>query len=203
MGLYLDPLSTAKVRPTIDVDCVVPIENRADFTQLEGRLRQLGFVNATDDDDPLCRWHGHEAIIDVMPFDETILGFGNRFYREGHAAAVALVLAEGMSVWVMPPAIALAAKVEAFEGRGSRDPWSSRDLEDIVLLLEGRASLLDEVRAASPAVRSRLGQWARGFAGRADCADLVDAHLSPGPLSVERADQVLARLRALAALSAP
>jgi hypothetical protein len=45
------------------------------------RLRALGFLEDTSEGAPLCRWVHSGTILDVMPLDEKILGFSNRWYR--------------------------------------------------------------------------------------------------------------------------
>lgn len=88
--------------------------------------------------------------------------------------------------------------VEAFLARGQSDPYGSRDLEDIVSLLDGAPGMTDALRAADEQVRSYLVQWARGFVGDDRCEDLVAGHIARGPLSGERTARVLALLRQLA-----
>jgi len=48
----------------------------------------------------------------------------------------------------------LAAKLEAFEERGLRDIHVSKDLEDIVMLLDCRLGLADEIATAPPEIRA-------------------------------------------------
>jgi hypothetical protein len=42
----------------------------------------------------------------------------------------------------------LATKLEAFRGRGDGDFAGSTDIEDIILIIDGRPSVLEEVRHA-------------------------------------------------------
>ena len=84
IGLYLDAFGASKARPTKDVDCIVPIDARSDYVQFESRLRDAKIYPSTDEGDPLCRWKIGGIKVDIMPFDEGILGFTNRFYRVGY-----------------------------------------------------------------------------------------------------------------------
>jgi hypothetical protein len=45
-------------------------------------LRQLGFSQGTEPDDPICRWVVEDVKVDVMPTDEDILGFSNKWYSQ-------------------------------------------------------------------------------------------------------------------------
>lgn len=47
----------------------------------------------------------------------------------------------------------VATKLEAYKGRGGNDPLSSRDIEDILTLVDGREELLNEVREADAELR--------------------------------------------------
>lgn len=42
---------------------------------------EQGFQEDTREGAPLCRWVRHGTTLDVMPLDEKILGFSNRWYR--------------------------------------------------------------------------------------------------------------------------
>jgi predicted nucleotidyltransferase len=82
IGLYLtDPLAPSP-RPTDDVDCIIALEGRKGFYALEKKLRARGFANSTEPGDPICRFVFAGIKVDVMPSDEKILGFSNRWYAE-------------------------------------------------------------------------------------------------------------------------
>jgi len=69
-----------EIRATKDVDIIVEVASRVDYHQLEKTLRELGFFQKMQKDDPICRWYINDVIVDVMPTDENILGFSNRWY---------------------------------------------------------------------------------------------------------------------------
>jgi hypothetical protein len=77
--LTTDPAAT-EVRVTMDVDVIVQVISRTDYYRLEKRLRLLGFVHDQSENAPLCRWLIDGIKVDVMPTDESILGFSNRWY---------------------------------------------------------------------------------------------------------------------------
>ena len=50
-------------------------------------------------------------------------------------------------IQIFKPTYFLATKLEAFSGRGEGDPYH-KDVEDIIILIDGRTELLEEVRQA-------------------------------------------------------
>ncbi len=196
IGLYLQPFGAMRVRVTEDVDCVVPVRTRTEFAELEQQLRQRGFEHHAEPGAPVCRWRLGERVVDIMPDDEHVLGFTNRFYRSGCEHARTIELDDGTSVSIMRPAWALATKVEAFQGRGTSDPWVSEDLEDIVALLASCDDLLDDLSTAGQDVTSAVAQWACAFMVRAEWRELIEAHL----VRRDWASRVEDRLNAIAAM---
>ena len=159
--LYLDEILWDEVRPTLDVDCVVEITSRADYYRLAEQLRGVGLEEDRAKDSPLCRWRYGDLIVDVMPCDESVLGFTNRWYPEAITHRVSYGLPDGQEIWIFSPIYFLASKVEAFGGRGG-DWRYSKDMEDIVLLLDGCEALLSDFRQANPGVQDFLRSWFQG-----------------------------------------
>src|ERR1700676_3995049 len=77
--LITDP-AAAEVRPTYDVDAIAEITSYAEYSVFSERLRQLGFAEDQSEGAPICRWAHDDLRFDIMPTDETILGFSNRWY---------------------------------------------------------------------------------------------------------------------------
>ena len=84
--LLTDP-AAPEVRPTQDVDVITEVASLADYYRLADDLRAAGFVEDQSPDAPLCRWRAPEVILDVMPTDEHVFGFGNCWYRPALANA--------------------------------------------------------------------------------------------------------------------
>lgn len=87
----------------------------------------------------MCRWRHADSdlVLDAMPMDGSILGF------------------RAMIAAVSPPFL-VATKLEAFASRGRNDYIASRDMADVVSLLEGglSSSRRSPVPAKSCAVTS-------------------------------------------------
>src|SRR5437763_3130430 len=142
--LITDP-TAAEVRPTYDVDSIAEIRSYAEYAAFSARLRQLRFIEDQTEGAPICRWAYGEIRLDVMPTDERILGFSNRWYKLAIASSQRLQLEEGLIIRVVTAPLFLGTKLEAFKGRGKNDYFASHDLEDIIAVIDGRPSLLDAV----------------------------------------------------------
>jgi len=79
-GLLVTDPAAPPVRGTTDIDVIIEIASYAAYTQLETRLRALGFQECPEEN-VICRWCIDGLVVDVMPTDTTILGFGNRWYH--------------------------------------------------------------------------------------------------------------------------
>jgi hypothetical protein len=136
------------VRTTDDVDVIVEVASYAEYARSSKRLRKLGFSEDSSEGAPICRWLIDQMKLDVMPTDETILGFSNRWYKPAIEAAV-LVDLDGFELRVVTTPYFIGTKLEAFRGRGKGDFYDRSDLEDIITVLDGRPTVVEEV-ADSP-----------------------------------------------------
>jgi hypothetical protein len=66
---------------------------------------------------PVCRWLVDSIKVDVMPTQEDILGFSNRWYLPAIKHAVHVVLEKELTIQLVTPPYFLATKIEAFKGR--------------------------------------------------------------------------------------
>ena len=135
VSLYLDLEVAEEVRPTEDVDVIIEIFSGGEYQKLSERLLNMKFSPDQSNDAPLCRWKYLGMTIDIMPIDEKVLGFSNKFYKKGIKKKASYTLPDGQSIFIFPLDYFLATKLEAFFGRGLDDPRFSSDLEDIVAIL--------------------------------------------------------------------
>lgn len=126
-----------------------------------------------------------------MPTRPELLGFANEWQGSAIGHAVDHELPSGAVIRVIPPAYLLATKVEAFLGRGRDDPIASKDLSDIVTLLDGREALLGEVRSGSVELREYLPQALVVMRASAGFEDAVAGHALPDRVSQERVREVV------------
>lgn len=88
-----------------------------------------------------------------MPTDPAILGFSNRWYPEAVKTATHVRLSDRILIRVISAPSFVATKLEAFVSRGGSDILSSHDLEDILNVIDGRPSIVDEMTAATDALQ--------------------------------------------------
>jgi hypothetical protein len=110
------------------VDAIAEITSYAQYVEFGARLRALGFAEDTSVGAPVCRWVYQRTVLDVMPLDENILGFSNRWYRAAIGTAVTQRLADNLEILVVTAPLLLATKIEAFKGRGKGDFSTSHEL---------------------------------------------------------------------------
>jgi predicted nucleotidyltransferase len=162
--LITDP-AAVRVRPTTEVDVIVATGSRSEFRQLERELASLGFRNDISEGAPICRWIGAEGHrLNLMPADDAILGFSNRWYPMATEAAVLFQLGPELSIRIPRAPVFVASKLAAFRSRGRDDLLASHDLEDVVAVVAGRAAPLSP--AGSPVPTPAPGAAASATARR-------------------------------------
>jgi len=185
------------VRPTEDVDAIVEVASLAGYHALHPLLAERGFRQTMEDNTPPFRWFWKRLQLDLVPVDEHVLGFANRWYRPGFAAAVATELAPGLALRHLDAPHFLATKFEAFNDRGGRDVYLSHDLEDIITVIDGRAELADELAQTEEAVRAHVIAQTSGLLAHPELPNAL-----PGIVAQPiRASIVLERLQRIASLS--
>jgi hypothetical protein len=200
-GLMITDAASAGVRPTNDVDAIADVTSYAMYAALASRLRAIGLKEDTSAA-PASRWRHGDAIVDIMPTERSVLGFSNTWYAPAIASAQRLTIA-GLRVRLVAPAYFLAAKLEAFHGRGQADMLRSSDLEDIVMVVDGRPQLLEELDQADVQVRQFIASEISGLLDSRRFTDSLAGFLQPDRASQARRPLLERRLRAIAALQRP
>src|SRR5689334_10772951 len=110
-------------RPTDDIDVIAEVESRAASYELAKRLRQLGFREDHSEGARVCRWIIDGLKVDVMPDDEKVLGFSNRWYASARLSSTWHVIgdAEDDRIRVVDAPHFVATKLESFRARGGGD----------------------------------------------------------------------------------
>ena len=154
VSLYTDR-TTSELRPTDDIDILVELTKYEEFTKIEEKLRSKGFANDIESG-IICRYKIQGITVDVMPTSENILGFTNKWYKEGTRDGTSVRLDENIEIKIFTPVYFLAAKFEAFKSRGKNDGRQSSDFEDIVYILNNRSAIWEEIKAANHSVKDYL-----------------------------------------------
>ena len=193
-GLLITDPGAAPVRSTIDVDAIVQVASYPELMALEVRLRQLGFEQPHVQGAPLCRWVHGDVILDLMPTDSTILGFSNRWYPPALENAGTVELG-GYQIRLISAPYFLATKLEAFHGRGQFDFRTSRDVEDIVTVVDGRPEIVAEAQQAATSLQQFLGDEFSALLAERDFLEALPEHLLPDAVSQQRIRIVLNRMQ--------
>ncbi|WP_284176784.1 hypothetical protein [Rhabdaerophilum sp. SD176] len=189
-----DPVTLEDIRATDDVDLIVDLEGYAAWAELQAQLRAQGFQEAHDET-VACRMSLNGLKVDFMPDDADILGFSNRWYAQGIASAETIQLRDGYPIKKLVPALFMATKLEAYLGRGQGDILMSHDLEDVLVVVDGRAELVDEIRGSSPEIRGFVARTVADLLTKPDFDDLLAGNIR-GPEG--RVELVRERLIAIA-----
>lgn len=95
-GMLCTSVQAPPPRATFDVDLVAEVTALAGYHALEARFTARGFVRDMAPDAPICRWRVGNVEVDLMPTDERVLGFSNRWYPIATATAMPMVLPSGV-----------------------------------------------------------------------------------------------------------
>ncbi|MFA5140656.1 MAG: hypothetical protein WC728_15615 [Elusimicrobiota bacterium] len=201
IDLFITDPAAPGTRATDDVDCVVELARRVEYYALEAELRALGFKHSMEEDAPICRWMFCGIKVDVMPTEGAVLGFSNRWYRDGVANAEQASLPNGERVYVFSMPYLLASKLEAFRDRGREDFQASKDLEDVIALLDGDPEAGEKINAAPADVRQYLREESARLLADGRFLLSLEGHLAAGSPVAEgerRAGKCLALMRRIA-----
>jgi hypothetical protein len=150
--LLTDP-AAPDVRPTEDVDVIIQVSSRDELAGIENQLDKAGFKPALDEDNPvICRWKKDALVLDIMPADPVVFGFSNRWYEYAFDNPSEFDLGDGIIVRAINPPLFLCTKIDAHNRRGKDDYAMSKDIEDVIRLIDGRQELLEEIRLADKVI---------------------------------------------------
>ena len=200
-GLMITEAASPPVRTTRDVDVIVEVVSLGEYHTLEHQLQQAGLRHDRSHDAPVCRWLAGSALLDLMPTDRAVLGFGNRWYDEAVRTAVTHTLPSGTSIRLITAPVFIATKLEAFADRGDGDFLASHDLEDVTTIIDGRPALADEAAVASPEIRRHLSAQMKVLLQSSAFLNALPGHLPGDPVSQARLPLILERMQHLSGLA--
>ncbi len=197
-GLLLTDPGAALARVTYDVDLLAEVTALVGYHRLEESFCGLGFKRDLTPEAPICRWRFEDIVVDLMPMDEGVLGFANRWYPLVVRTCGLQVLPSGLSIRLIAAPAFLATKFEAFSDRGQGDFLLSHDLEDIINVVDGRPELAGEVADAPEELRAYLGARFRALLEQPRFHDALPGLIFPDESHAERLALLLRRMTALA-----
>lgn len=188
-----DPL-LLDVRPTKDVDCIVDIVSKSEYYKFAKKLERQGFKQSINES-VICRWRYDDVILDVMPTDEEILTFGNRWYKEAITNPMTHQLADDLIIKSVTAPYLLATKIEAFNARGNRDFLASHDFEDIITVISGRMEIAEEVSLENEKLKRHLKNFFDEVMQDDEFITALPGHINEGPATEQRLKIVIDRIK--------
>ena len=197
-GFHITDKAEPEIRATKDVDIIVEITSIVAYHRFEKTLMELGFFRKLHEDDPICRWYFNDLIMDVMPTDENILGFSNRWYLPAIKNSVKLELEPDLEILIVTAPYFLGTKLDAFFGRGKGDYLVSHDMEDIINLINGRVEVFEEIRNSEPDLKDFIIKSFQSFLADDAFLEALPGHLLPDRASQARRLIILERIKQIA-----
>lgn len=175
ISLYADR-HVFEVRPTDDVDVIIEILNYSERAKLEETLRSIGFENDIQSN-VICRFKIQGIIVDIMPTNDPSIGFKNMWYPKGFTQAVDYTIDDRSKIKILSVPYFIAAKLEAYKSRGKKDGRTSHDFEDIIFILENRASVWEEMKNADNPVKDYLRNEFEILLKNPNLFEWIDSHV--------------------------
>ena len=162
LGDINDDKAAPTPQPSEDIDCVVEIATYGEWTDFEAKLRAKGFqdidASGEDSNPPTCRKYFLGIKIDFMPVEETVLGYGNQWFKAGLENSIKVNLEE-VEVNIFKIEYFVATKLKAFNDRGiTGDIRFSQDLEDLTELIDGVTKIETEIMNSVETVKKFIIQ---------------------------------------------
>ena len=199
-GLLCTSVQAPPPRATVDVDLIAEVTALAGYHALERRFAKRGFTRDMSPDAPICRWRVGNVEVDLMPTDERILGFSNRWYPVATATATPVILPSGIQIRLISAPAFLATKFEAYATRGGNDLMVSHDFEDIINLLDGRPGVEQEIAGAGGELGAYLAARFRDVLHHPDFDNTLPGLVVYDDLYDSRIEAVRRRVAAIANL---
>jgi predicted nucleotidyltransferase len=201
VSLLVDDPELSPARVTDDVDVILEVVTSKRYSDVEARLRSLGFDHDMSHDTHRCRWvFGGDLKVDIMPTDGNSFGLNTKWFKEALATAVSREFAH-TSLRLISPIAFLATKYVAFLDRGKSDYYASHDLEDFITVIDGRANIVSELDQTPVALRAYVISAARDLQAIAPFNEALSGHLPSDQASQQRLPLLRKKLRDIGALS--
>ena len=143
---------------TKDVDLVIEIASHPEFGAMEKALESVGFRRPHDDHMEMVSWEWKGVRVDSLPHLSLLLTPANRWFPFLMKDAEYVEVLPGCKAWRASAPCFLATKFEAFFSRGQNNFVKSKDIGDILTVVDGRKELFDEIQYSATDVRGFLRQ---------------------------------------------
>ncbi len=201
--LWITDPAARPARLSNDVDVIVEVATYGAYQRFAEHLRERKFVEDTESKE-VCRFvyreEATELALDVIPTNESVLGFAGGWARQAFSAAERITLRSSCEIRAATPPYLLATKIEAFNGRGKGDFLVSHAFEDVVVLVDGREELQRELERSEPELKRFVAEVIAQM--RRDPLFRGGLEGAVGPFDRERVPIVDQRLASMAELAA-
>lgn len=197
-GLLITDPAAPPMRATRDVDVIVEVSSLSVYHRFSSQLRKRGFSEDSNPGAPICRWLSESLVLDVMPTDPNLLGFGNQWFERAFKAAQRTALPSGIIINVLPAPYFIATKIDAFYHRGNGDFLLSRDVEDVVAVIDGRLELAGEINEAEPDLITYITKHFSRWIENSYFLDALPGLMPPDSASQARVSTIINRIEKIA-----
>jgi len=178
---YVTSSVAEQARPTDDIDVVSELAHYGEYATLQEKLLAAGF-NPDHESKVICRYKYKGIIVDIMPDNAGIIGFTNRWYKEGIKNAVLYRIDESLEIRIFSSPFYVASKIQAYLQRGARDKRLSTDFEDIIYVVENRKELIEEVNSSHDPVKEFLVAFFTNLLNEKNTEEAISAVIGYSPL---------------------
>ena len=193
-GLLITDPAAPPLRSTVDVDVIVEVASLPDYHRFSNKLRERNFSEDSSPGAPICRWLSGSLVLDVMPTDPDLLGFGNQWFEKAFRAAQRATLPSRKTIKVLPAPYFVATKIEAFDHRGDGDFLLSKDAEDVIAVIDGRLELAGEIIKAESGLLEYITKHLSRWIENSDFLDALPGLLPPDSASQARVTTIISRI---------
>lgn len=198
VSLYVNDPAAADVRPTKDLDISLSIATQSELENIRQELTLKGFIQSAEDD-VVCRFRYQDIKVDVMNTREIGWAPANPWFEPGFMSKEQRNI-DTENIWILPMPYFLASKFTAFNNRGSTDPRTSHDLEDIVYILDNRIDISDQLKLTPLDVKPFLREQFGSILKDRLKSEAVMSHI-PFPFRNERYERIINCLKEFNRLS--
>ena len=177
VSLYIDSKGAEDVRPTKDLDLSFQITSLGQLELLRQKLVARGFSEARDQK-AICRFTFEDLLVDVMSTQAIGWAPANRWFKAGFDKAISVAIEE-QSINILPLSYFLAAKLDAFFARGINNPYTSRDMEDIVYLFNYIDDIEDVMNQPDKTVNQYIQDSVLRMLSSASVLGAMSGHIYP------------------------
>lgn len=197
VNLLLDHPDLSPTRPTDDFDVILEAVTACRYSDVEAKLRELGFDHDMREGAPRCRWVLGNLTVDIMPTEGAFLGLNTAWFAEALATASERAFGH-VRLKLISPVAFLATKYTAFLDRGDGDYYASHDLEDLITVIDGREAIAAEIAAAPEALRAYIIDAVRTLLAAPTFNESLPGHLPGDEASQHRLPALRRKLHAIA-----